>query len=915
MNKYSYYCTLYHMGIIAIVPIAFNACPIYNSYKAGAFRGFNLEGMDLELSIYFHYPGFNCMDYFYILTVTNVYFTFIGGASVILIDCFLAVIVFQIIGHIRILKYNMENLPRPKQEVIVQEPDDLVRNACLLASSLGNLLVVSVTFEIVSYSSEKLIDAVYGMPWEHMNVSNRKYFMLFLSRVQDPIRVTFMGVVAIGVKSMGAPDLQSKRLDFYRLKKKGKIKNMSLIATIRGWSAAQAGFRKETYKDLNYVKMMKKIMWPTGFWPGEALGEKVPLLVKWHKIQMTLQNIVGFIGQVNYIVVFFDQIPFLDAGQLYITASLTFTMMVFTKINKFSYFCTVYHMAMILIVPPAFNALPIYTSYKAGAFRSRSLEGIDVELAVYYHYPGFNCLDYFYILSFVNIYFTFIGCVASEKLIDAVYGMPWECMNVSNRKYLMLFLSRVQDPIRVTTMGVVSVGVQTMGRTSPGCFWAAPFTFSGWLPAEHLLRREFFGSSEGMTQPPPFSCEDFLFDGFLLRQPPQFRVRNAFNVAPIYASYKAGAFRGRNIDGIDVELAVYYHFPGFDCMDYFYLLTFINMCVDEISSFFGPILGLNYMFHLVNLCVLFLECIRCEHDDLLRNLCVLGVSLGNLLVQSITFEIVSAYSEKLIDAVYGMPWESMNVSNRKCLMLFLSRVQDPIRVTTMGVVPVGVQTMGSEHDALVRNLCVLGVSLGNLLVTSITIEIVSTHSEKLIDAVYGMPWESMNISNRKCLMLFLSRVQDPIRVTTMGVVPSEKLIDAVYGMPWESMNVSNRKYLMLFLNRVQDPIRVTTMGVVPVGVQTMGSSEKLINAVYGMPWESMNVSNRKCLMLFLNRVQDPIRVTTMGVVPVGVQTMGSVAKASQRPSGGLKTSDSWVAHLPDNSLSTRLLVFGPTNPR
>ncbi|XP_048477874.1 uncharacterized protein LOC125488693 [Plutella xylostella] len=104
---------------------------------------------------------------------------------------------------------------------------------------------------------------------------------------------------------------------------------------------------------------------------------------------------------------------------------------------------------------------------------------------------------------------------------------------------------------------------------------------------------------------------------------------------------------------------------------------------------------MNYMFHLVNLCVLLLECIRCEHDALVRNLSVLGVSLGNLLVTSITFEIVSTYSEKLINAVYGMPWESMNVSNRKCLMLFLNRVQDPIRVTTMGVVPVGVQTMGS----------------------------------------------------------------------------------------------------------------------------------------------------------------------------------------------------------------------------
>ncbi|CAG9122761.1 unnamed protein product [Plutella xylostella] len=116
---------------------------------------------------------------------------------------------------------------------------------------------------------------------------------------------------------------------------------------------------------------------------------------------------------------------------------------------------------------------------------------------------------------------------------------------------------------------------------------------------------------------------------------------------------------------------------------------------EEVSSFFGPILGLNYMFHLVNLCVLLLECIRCDQDALVRNLCLLGVSLGNLAVPSITFEIVGLYSEQLIDAVYGMPWESMNVSNRKCLKLFLSRVQDPIRVTTMGVVPVGVQTMGA----------------------------------------------------------------------------------------------------------------------------------------------------------------------------------------------------------------------------
>lgn len=86
--------------------------------------------------------------------------------------------------------------------------------------------------------------------------------------------------------------------------------------------------RKEHYTDLNYIQMMKRFVWWTGFWPGEALGEKVPLFVRWHKIQMMLQNIWGFVGQVTYIVVFFDQISFLDAGILYITASVTFMMLV-----------------------------------------------------------------------------------------------------------------------------------------------------------------------------------------------------------------------------------------------------------------------------------------------------------------------------------------------------------------------------------------------------------------------------------------------------------------------------------------------------------------------------------------------------------------------------------------------------------
>ncbi|KAG7307319.1 hypothetical protein JYU34_007488 [Plutella xylostella] len=40
-----------------------------------------------------------------------------------------------------------------------------------------------------------------------------------------------------------------------------------------------------------------------------------------------------------------------------------------------------------------------------------------------------------------------------------------------------------------------------------------------------------------------------------------------------------------------------------------------------------------------------------------------------------------------------------------------------------------------------------------------------------------------------------------------------------------------------------------------------------------MPWESMDVSNQKTVKFFLSRIQTPIQLTAMGIVPVGVQTM------------------------------------------
>ncbi|GBP37641.1 hypothetical protein EVAR_34678_1 [Eumeta japonica] len=66
---------------------------------------------------------------------------------------------------------------------------------------------------------------------------------------------------------------------------------------------------------------------------------------------------------------------------------------------------------------------------------------------------------------------------------------------------------------------------------------------------------------------------------------------------------------------------------------------------------------------------------------------------GQLCHISILFEILGATSEKLINAVYAVPWECMDVPNRRALLMLLRRVQTPIRISALGLADVGVQTM------------------------------------------------------------------------------------------------------------------------------------------------------------------------------------------------------------------------------
>nr|AJF23806.1 olfactory receptor OR45 [Planotortrix octo] len=50
----------------------------------------------------------------------------------------------------------------------------------------------------------------------------------------------------------------------------------------------------------------------------------------------------------------------------------------------------------------------------------------------------------------------------SDCLPDAVYGVPWECMDDGNRRSVLILLQIVQQPMPLKACGMVPIGVQTM---------------------------------------------------------------------------------------------------------------------------------------------------------------------------------------------------------------------------------------------------------------------------------------------------------------------------------------------------------------------------------------------------------------------------------------------------------------------
>ncbi|XP_022823503.1 odorant receptor 13a-like isoform X1 [Spodoptera litura] len=129
-----------------------------------------------------------------------------------------------------------------------------------------------------------------------------------------------------------------------------------------------------------------------------------------------------------------------------------------------------------------------------------------------------------------------------------------------------------------------------------------------------------------------------------------------------------------------------------ECIDYHReIIQFTN----AMSDVFGPMLFCYYVFHQTSGCLLLLECSQMTAQALIRYVPLTIILTQQLIQLSVIFELVGSESEKLKDAVYGVPWECMDASNRKVVAFFLMNVQEPVHIKALGIANVGVTSMAA----------------------------------------------------------------------------------------------------------------------------------------------------------------------------------------------------------------------------
>lgn len=110
-----HFFTIYLIALMCFGIVLFNATPMYNSYADGMYGSERPENSTFDQSVFFslpfdyttHYKG-----YIFVFCI-NWYITCTCSSYFCIVDLIISLMVFHLWGHMRILRDNLENFPKP----------------------------------------------------------------------------------------------------------------------------------------------------------------------------------------------------------------------------------------------------------------------------------------------------------------------------------------------------------------------------------------------------------------------------------------------------------------------------------------------------------------------------------------------------------------------------------------------------------------------------------------------------------------------------------------------------------------------------------------------------------------------------------------------------------------------------------
>ncbi|XP_061726623.1 uncharacterized protein LOC133532115 [Cydia pomonella] len=239
--------------------------PCYSNLRKGMFGKNRPENSTFENSAYYYLPDacYTTLRGYWILLAFNAFSSYIITIGLFEFDLMISMMVFQIWGHLKILKNSLLTMPLPvNSKDGLYSPEENIKIKALLkeiiehhtliikfvdgcsntfseylftfylfmqfitcilllevssftADALGKygpltigmhqqLIQVSILFEVLNTKSNELIDAMTQIPWEHMNTSNRRTVLFLICRIQIPVSLKAGGMVPVGVNTMQA---------------------------------------------------------------------------------------------------------------------------------------------------------------------------------------------------------------------------------------------------------------------------------------------------------------------------------------------------------------------------------------------------------------------------------------------------------------------------------------------------------------------------------------------------------------------------------------------------------------------------------------------------------------------------------------------------------------------------------------